>query len=129
MVAFVAAQVINEGGNIQSSAGSGSGSGSGTSVSTIYEPGSPTSEMQGGGIVVPAPTVTAKPPALSQPAMSTNVGMVGWLLAIIQDYPIILVGVAGSNRCGCVLRLVEEKVVEPEVVISGSIFFGEKLLH
>jgi PKD repeat protein len=95
MVAFVAAQVINEGGNIQSSAGSGSGSGSGTSVSTIYEPGSPTSEMQGGGIVVPAPTVTLKAPALSQPAMTTNVGMVGWLLAIIQDYPIILVGVAG----------------------------------
>ncbi len=28
--------------------------------------------------------------------MSTNVGMVGWLLAIIQDNPIILVGVAGA---------------------------------
>ncbi|MDD1696070.1 MAG: hypothetical protein LUQ54_04150 [Methanoregula sp.] len=51
--------------------------------------------MDGGGIVVPAPEVTAKHPSLSQPAMSTNVGMFGLLLAIIQDYPLILVGVAG----------------------------------
>ena len=27
--------------------------------------------------------------------MTTNIGMVGWLLSMIQDYPIILVGVAG----------------------------------
>ena len=97
MVAFVAAQVVNEGGNIQSSAGSGSGSGSVTSVSANAQPDTPYSEemMQGGGIVMPAPAVTAKPPALSQPAMSTNVGMVGWLLAIVQNNPIILAGVVG----------------------------------
>ena len=97
MVAFVAAQVVNEGGNIQSSAGSGSGSGSVTSVSANAQPDTPYSEemMQGGGIVMPAPAVTAKPPALSQPAMSTNVGMVGWLLAIVQNNPIILAGIVG----------------------------------
>jgi hypothetical protein len=52
--------------------------------------------MQGGGIVVPTPVVTAKPPGLTQPAMTTNVGMVGWLLAMVQNNPIILVGVAGA---------------------------------
>jgi hypothetical protein len=97
MVALVAAQVVNEGGNIQSSAGSGSGSGSVTSVSANAQPDTPYSEemLQGGGIVMPAPAVTAKPPALSQPAMSTNVGMAGWLLAIVQNNPIILAGVVG----------------------------------
>jgi hypothetical protein len=28
--------------------------------------------------------------------MTTNVGMIGWLLAIVQNNPIILVGVAGA---------------------------------
>jgi PKD repeat protein len=95
MVAFVAAQVINQEGNTQSSPGSGSGSVSGTSISTNAEPGSPTSEMQGGPIETPAPVAPNKPAPLSQPAMSTNVGMVGWLLAMVTNNPIILVGVAG----------------------------------
>jgi PKD repeat protein len=93
IVAFIGANIINQG--IAGQTGQNSGSGSSTGSLSTSEPGSPTSEMQGGGIVVPAPVATAKPPALSQPAMSTNVGMVGWLLAIVQDNPIILVGVAG----------------------------------
>jgi hypothetical protein len=51
--------------------------------------------MQAGGIVVPTPVPPNKPAPLTQPAMSTNVGMLGWLLAIVQNNPIILVGVAG----------------------------------
>ena len=93
MIAFVAANVINQGSNAQSSS---PGSSTGTSVSTNDAPGSPYSDIQGGGIVVPTPETPKKPSPLTQPAMSTNVGMVGWLLAIIQDYPIILVGVAGA---------------------------------
>jgi hypothetical protein len=94
IVAFIGANIINQG--ISGQTGQGSGSGSSTGSSITNEPGSPTSEMQGGGIVVPAPTATPKPPALSQPAMSTNVGMVGWLLAMVTNNPIILVGAAGA---------------------------------
>jgi len=91
MIAFVASNVVNRGGS-----GSGSGTNTENAIATNAEPGSPYSEIQGGGIVVPTPGAPTKPQALTQPAMSTNVGMFGWLLAIIQDYPIILIGVAGA---------------------------------
>ena len=91
MVAFVAAQAVNQGGTAQSGTATNTGS-------TInYEPSSSKPDgLQRDREQAPEPLVTAKPLALSQPAMSTNVGMVGWLLAIIQDYPLILIGVAGA---------------------------------
>jgi PKD repeat protein len=95
IIAFVATNVVNQAANAQSSPGSGSGSSTGTSVSTNAEPGSPSSEMQAGGLVVPTPVPPNKPAPLNQPAMTTNIGMAAWLLAMVQNNPIILVGVAG----------------------------------
>jgi hypothetical protein len=55
-----------------------------------------TSEMmQGVGIVEPTLVPPKKPAPLNQPAMTTNIDMAGWLLAMIQNNPIILVPVAG----------------------------------
>jgi len=86
MIAFAATNVVNR----------GSGSGTNTESTTSYEPGvSNPDGVQGGPVQEPVPAATAKPPALSQPAMTTNIGMAGWLLAMIQDNPIILVGVMG----------------------------------
>jgi len=86
MIAFAAANVVNW----------GSGSGTNTVSSPNYEPGvSNPDTMQRGPVQEPVPAVTANPPALTQPAMTTNIGMAGWLLAMIRDNPIILVGVVG----------------------------------
>jgi PKD repeat protein len=95
IIAFVATNVVNQAANAQISSGTGSGSSTGTSVSANIEQGGPSSDMQAGGIVVPTPVPPNKPAPLTQPAMSTNVGMLGWLLAIVQNNPIILIGVAG----------------------------------
>jgi hypothetical protein len=91
MIIFAATNAINQGGNAQSS----SGSSMGTSVSTNAVPGSPNSDLQGGPIETPAPVAPNKPEPLNQPAMTTNIGMAVWLLAMVQNNPIILVGVAG----------------------------------
>ena len=79
VVAFVAAQAVN--------------SGSGTTSSTESQ------RAIDAASGVPTPDITqnapveenkGKPAPLTQPAMSTNVGMVGWLLAIIENNPLVL---------------------------------------
>ena len=49
--------------------------------------------------------------AVSKPAMTTNVGMFEWLLAIIQANPLVLVIVAGAAAAAA-YWLVEETVVK-----------------
>jgi PKD repeat protein len=93
---FVATNAINQGSNAQSGTGSGSGSRTGSSITTNGEPGGSNFDgVQSGPEQEPVPVVSNNPGPLTQPAISTNIGMLGWLLAIVQNNPIILIGVAG----------------------------------
>jgi len=84
MIVFAVANVVNGGSDEQSSSES--------TVTTNAEQGSPNSDqMQGGPVQEPAPGVPKMPEPLSRPAMTTNIGMAGWVLSTIRQNLVVLV--------------------------------------
>ncbi|MDD1696071.1 MAG: PKD domain-containing protein [Methanoregula sp.] len=73
-----------------------SGTRSGPEMTTLVEPDSsnPTG-THGLPAMEEVPIVQVTPPVLTQPAINTFIGMIGWLLSIIQKEPVILVGIMG----------------------------------
>ena len=63
--------------------------------------------------------------AVSKPAMSINVGMAEWLLCHYPGEPADSCCCSGSHCSGCVLRMVEEKVVTP---VTNLTFFADRMV-